>query len=166
MIYLDFFCHYIFLAHIKQVLEICVVIVSDQLRGPGRAIGWACVRVRTTVVKQLQSKWPWPGYLACLFVRDRGQTDPVTVNTGNRNPRPWPMILTLNPNELWSWPIYIQQVSAAANWPARRNHAVDRVWRSPVINYSGRASELWGIINLIDQRRSGLSRSERPPFLS
>jgi len=32
------------------------------------------------------------------------------------------------------------------------------------INYSGRASELGGIINLADQRRSSLPRSERPPF--
>jgi len=30
------------------------------------------------------------------------------------------------------------------------------------INYSGRVSELGGIINLIDQRRPSLSRSERP----
>ena len=35
-----------------------------------------------------------------------------------------------------------------------------------VINYSGRASELGGIVNLVDRRRSSLSRSERPPFLS
>jgi len=33
-----------------------------------------------------------------------------------------------------------------------------------VINYSGRASELGGIVNLVDWRRSSLSRSERPPF--
>ena len=34
------------------------------------------------------------------------------------------------------------------------------------INYSGRASELGGIIDLVDRRRSSLSRSERPPFSS
>ena len=34
------------------------------------------------------------------------------------------------------------------------------------INYSGRASELRGIINSVDRRRPGLSRSERPPFSS
>ena len=33
-----------------------------------------------------------------------------------------------------------------------------------VINYSGRASELGGIVNLVDQRRSSLSRSQRPSF--
>ena len=32
-----------------------------------------------------------------------------------------------------------------------------------MINYSGRASELGGIVNLVDRRRSSLSRSERPP---
>ena len=32
----------------------------------------------------------------------------------------------------------------------RLYHAVDRAWRSPVINYSGRASELGGIVNLVD----------------
>ena len=31
-----------------------------------------------------------------------------------------------------------------------------------VINYSGRASELGGIVNLVDRRRSSLSGSERP----
>jgi len=30
------------------------------------------------------------------------------------------------------------------------------------INYSGRASELGGIVNLVDRRRSSLSRCERP----
>jgi len=34
----------------------------------------------------------------------------------------------------------------------------DRAWRS-LINYSGRASELGGTVNLIDRRRSSLSRS-------
>jgi len=33
-------------------------------------------------------------------------------------------------------------------------------------NYSGRASELGGIVSLADRRRSSLSRSERPPFSS
>ena len=33
-------------------------------------------------------------------------------------------------------------------------------------NYSGRASELGGIIDLVDQRRPSLSRSERPSFSS
>jgi len=33
-----------------------------------------------------------------------------------------------------------------------------------VINYSGRASELGGIIDLVDRRRPSLSHSERPPF--
>jgi len=32
-----------------------------------------------------------------------------------------------------------------------------------VINYTGRASELGGTVNLVDRRRSGLSRSERQP---
>jgi len=32
------------------------------------------------------------------------------------------------------------------------------------INYSGRASELGGIVDLVDRRRSSLSRSERPHF--
>ena len=32
------------------------------------------------------------------------------------------------------------------------------------INYSGRASELGGIIDLVDRRRSSLSRSEHPTF--
>jgi len=31
-----------------------------------------------------------------------------------------------------------------------------------VINYSGRASELGGIVNLVDRRLSSFSRSERP----
>ena len=34
------------------------------------------------------------------------------------------------------------------------------------INYSGRASELGGIIDLVDRRRPSLSRSERQPFSS
>jgi len=34
------------------------------------------------------------------------------------------------------------------------------------INYSGRASELGGIIDLVDRGRPSLSRSERPPFSS
>jgi len=34
------------------------------------------------------------------------------------------------------------------------------------INYSGRASELGCIIDLVDRRRPSLSRSERPPFSS
>ena len=34
------------------------------------------------------------------------------------------------------------------------------------INYSGRASELGGVIDLVDRRRSSLSRPERPPFSS
>ena len=34
------------------------------------------------------------------------------------------------------------------------------------INYSGRASELGGIIDLVDRRQSSLSRSEHPPFSS
>jgi len=33
-------------------------------------------------------------------------------------------------------------------------------------NHSGRASELGGIGNLVDRRRSSSSRSERPPFSS
>jgi len=33
-------------------------------------------------------------------------------------------------------------------------------------NYGGRASELGGIVNLADRRRSSLLRSERPPFSS
>jgi len=53
-----------------------------------------------------------------------------------------------------------------ANWPARQNHAVDRAWRSPVIKYSSAASELGGIVNLVDRRQSSLSCSERPPFSS
>ena len=32
------------------------------------------------------------------------------------------------------------------------------------INYSGRASQLGGIINLVDRQLPSLSRSERPPF--
>ena len=56
------------------------------------------------------------------------------------------------------------QVSAVAvaNWPTQQNRAVDGAWRSPVINYSGRASELGCIINLVDRRLSSLSRAERP----
>jgi len=65
----------------------------------------------------------------------------------------------------------------------RDYRAVDRAWRSDsflrflalwnlcvcicasrVINCSGRASELGGIIDLVDRRRSSLSRSERPPL--
>ena len=42
----------------------------------------------------------------------------------------------------------------------------DRARRSPLLYYSGRASELGGIVNLVDRRRSSLSRSERPPFSS
>ena len=34
------------------------------------------------------------------------------------------------------------------------------------INYSGRATELGGIVNSVDRRRSSSSRSERPPFSS
>jgi len=34
------------------------------------------------------------------------------------------------------------------------------------INYSGRTSELGGIVNLVDRRQPSLSRSERPPFSS
>jgi len=34
------------------------------------------------------------------------------------------------------------------------------------INYSGRASELGGIIDLVDRRQPSVSRSERPPFSS
>ena len=34
------------------------------------------------------------------------------------------------------------------------------------INYSGRASELGGTVNLVDRRRPSLSRSDRPPFSS
>jgi len=41
-----------------------------------------------------------------------------------------------------------KQVSAVANWPARQNRAVHRAWRSPAINYSGRASELGVFITL------------------
>jgi len=54
------------------------------------------------------------------------------------------------------------QVLALANWPARWNCAVDGAWWL----LSGRLSELGGIVNLADWRRSSLSRSERPPFLS
>ena len=32
-----------------------------------------------------------------------------------------------------------------------------------VTKYSGRLPELGGIVNLVDQRRSNLSRSQRPP---
>ena len=35
-----------------------------------------------------------------------------------------------------------------------------------VISYSGRASELGVIVNIVDWRRPSLSRSERPPFSS
>jgi len=35
-----------------------------------------------------------------------------------------------------------------------------------VINYSGRASELGGIVNSVDRRRSSLSRYDRSPFSS
>ena len=44
--------------------------------------------------------------------------------------------------------------------------AADRARRLPVINYSGRASERGGIINLVDRRQFSLSRCERPPFSS
>ena len=37
---------------------------------------------------------------------------------------------------------------------------------SCAINYSGRALELGGIVNSVYQRRSSLSRCERPPFSS
>ena len=40
----------------------------------------------------------------------------------------------------------------------RQNRAVDSVWLTIcAINYSGRASELGGIIDLVDRRRSSLS---------
>ena len=55
-----------------------------------------------------------------------------------------------------------KNVSAVANWTARQKRAVDRAWRSAV-NYSGRASQLGGIVNWVDRRRSSLSRSELPP---
>jgi len=58
----------------------------------------------------------------------------------------------------------LNQVSAVANWPAQQNRAADSAWRA--INYSGRPSELGGIIDFVDRRRPSLSRSERPPFLS
>jgi len=57
-----------------------------------------------------------------------------------------------------------KQVSAVANWPARQSRAVDRALTICAINYSGRASELWGIINSVDRRRCSLSRSGRPPL--
>jgi len=59
------------------------------------------------------------------------------------------------------------QVSAVANWPARQNRAVARSSLTIcAINYSGRASELGGIIDLVDRRQSSLSWSERLPFSS
>jgi len=66
-------------------------------------------------------------------------------------------------NLLVSW--HTKQVSAVANWPARRNRAADRAWRS-MWQTNGRASELGGTVNLVDQRQSSLSRSEGPPFSS
>jgi len=49
------------------------------------------------------------------------------------------------------------QVSAVANWPAPRNCAVDRAWR--LLWYSGRESELGGIVNLADRWRSSFYRA-------
>ena len=47
-----------------------------------------------------------------------------------------------------------KQVPAVADRPARLYRAVDGARRSPVINYSVRASEIAGIINLVDRRRA------------
>jgi len=41
--------------------------------------------------------------------------------------------------------------SAVANWPAPLYRTVDTAWRLHVINCSGRASELGGIVNLVDR---------------
>ena len=57
----------------------------------------------------------------------------------------------------------ITSISAVANKKnARRNRAVDMLMIT-VINYSDRASELGGIVNLFDRQRSSLSRSGHPP---
>ena len=52
-----------------------------------------------------------------------------------------------------------------ANWPMRRNHAVDRAWQScDKLQWSAVWARRYYI--LVDQRRCTLSRSEPPPFLS
>jgi len=57
-----------------------------------------------------------------------------------------------------------KQASVAAHWPGRHLCCRQSMTIS-VINYNGRASELWGIKNLDDRRRSSLfSRYERPLF--
>ena len=53
--------------------------------------------------------------------------------------------------------------------PQRRRDEILDIRQSLTIcvtNYSGRASELGGIIELVDRRRPSLSRSARPPFSS
>jgi len=58
-----------------------------------------------------------------------------------------------------------KQVSAAKNWSSRQSHAVDSLMIFAV-NYSGRALEIGGIINLVDPGWPGLLCSEHPPFSS
>ena len=48
-----------------------------------------------------------------------------------------------------------KQVSAVVNWPVQKNRAVESLAIS-AINYSGRASELGGITNVVDKRRSSI----------
>jgi len=64
--------------------------------------------------------------------------------------------------------------AAAAAAPAcqcqgKQAYAMNKYQLSSIscaINYSGRALELGGIVNSVYQRRSSLSRCERPPFSS
>ena len=54
----------------------------------------------------------------------------------------------------------MSQVSAVANWPARQKSCCRHSLTICAINYSGRASELGGIVNLVDRRQSCLLQSE------
>jgi len=62
--------------------------------------------------------------------------------------------------KLLVWQV-VNQVSAVATKSCCRQRLT-----ICAINYSGRASELRDVIDLVDRRRSSLSRCERPPFSS
>ena len=135
----------------------------------GRTVSEICVHTQHNSVQKDSSTWRCGGTDHEQQFLEGGDGDERDEHVGggrdevqSADAEP----VTIEPRQLCSVNSTNKQVSAVANWPARRNRALDRAWRSPMINYSGRASELGGIVNLVDRRRCSLSRSERPPFSS
>jgi len=86
----------------------------------------------------------------------------LPVTSGNcylsyLNPLYWGCMRPLVSRKLTPTLADIWQVSAVADDPRDKNLCD---------NYSGQASEMWGIINVVDRLPSSLSRSERLPSSS